>query len=69
MEEVSIKQKGKKRNFEDLMPTTKIDDKKVHIDPTILLAVLLIQQFLKNTLWITFPTSLLLNPHLCSSAD
>ena len=29
MEEVSITQKGKKRNFEDLMPTTKIDDKKI----------------------------------------
>ena len=34
MEEGSIKRKGKVRNFEDVMPTTKIDDKDVHIDPT-----------------------------------
>ena len=36
MDEASIKRKGKVRNFEDLMPTTKIDDKDHHIDPTIL---------------------------------
>ena len=32
----ALNRKEKKRNFEDLMPTTKIDDKNVHIDPTIL---------------------------------
>ena len=36
MEETSIKQKNKVRIFEDLMPTTKISDKDVHIDSTIL---------------------------------
>ena len=36
MEEASIKHKDKVRNFKDLMPTTNIDDKDVHIDPTIL---------------------------------
>ena len=35
MEQDSIKRKGKVRNFEDVMPTRKIDDKDVHIDPTI----------------------------------
>ena len=35
MEEASIKRKDKVRNFEDLMLTTKIDHKDVHIDPTI----------------------------------
>ena len=34
MEEGSIKRKGKVRNFEDVMPTTKINDKDIHIDPT-----------------------------------
>ena len=36
MEEASIKHKDKVRNFKDLMPTTNIDDKDVHIDLTIL---------------------------------
>ena len=36
MEEAGIKRKDKVRNFEDLLRTTKIDDKNIHIDPTIL---------------------------------
>ena len=36
MEEAGIKWKDKVRNFEDLLPTTKIDHKIIHIDPTIL---------------------------------
>ena len=36
MEEAKIKRKDKVRHFEDLMPTTKIDDKDVHTDPAIL---------------------------------
>ena len=36
MEKASIKRKDKVQNFEDLMPATKIDDKVVHIDATIL---------------------------------
>ena len=36
MEEAGIKWKDKVRNFEDLLPTTKINHKIIHIDPTIL---------------------------------
>ena len=41
MEEASIKRKDKVRNFDDPMPTTNIDDKDVHINPTILFSRLI----------------------------
>ena len=69
MEEASIKRKDKVRNFDDLMPTTNIDDKDVHINPTILFSRLIALVNFKEDVVNNFSYGVLPNPHLCSSTD
>ena len=58
MEEASIKHKDKVRNFKDLMPTTNIDDKDVHIDPAILFSCLIALANLKENILDNFSQEL-----------
>ena len=62
MEEASIKRKDKVSNFEDLMPATKIDDKDVHIDPTILFSRLTALANFKENVVDNFPYELTPEP-------
>ena len=62
MEEASIKRKDKVCNFEDLMPTTKIYNKSVHIDPTILFSSLTALANFKENFLDNFSYELTLKP-------